>query len=166
MKKRLDHIHLEKQKQLDLSPLAVDPALERKPCWATPNTGGFIKLSVVNAMFFISYCVGNIVGIFLFKSSEAPAYTSGIVAMLVAYCVEIFLLLGFGAFASALNRTKRKRCQERVYAMKTYICMAQKRIKLTERENSSVITSDKLGLSSEQEIGKQYSERVFYSIEF
>ncbi|GAA92871.1 MFS allantoate transporter [Aspergillus luchuensis IFO 4308] len=72
----------------------------------TANTGGTTKRSVVNAIFFISYCVGNIVGPFAFKSDEAPQYTSGIIAMLVAYCVEIFLLLGFAVYAAYLNRTK------------------------------------------------------------
>ncbi|PYH64286.1 MFS allantoate transporter [Aspergillus vadensis CBS 113365] len=72
----------------------------------TANTGGTTKRSVVNAIFFISYCVGNIVGLFAFKSNEAPQYTSGIIAMLVAYCVEIFLLLGFAVYATYLNRKK------------------------------------------------------------
>ncbi|RAK99292.1 MFS general substrate transporter [Aspergillus ibericus CBS 121593] len=72
----------------------------------TANTGGSTKRTVVNALFFVSYCVGNIVGPFSFKSNEAPTYTSGIVAMLVAYCVEIFLLLAFAAYAVMLNRKK------------------------------------------------------------
>lgn len=72
----------------------------------TANTGGTTKRSVVNAIFFISYCVGNIIGPFAFKSDEAPTYTSGIVAMLIAYCVEIFLLLAFAVYAAYLNRKK------------------------------------------------------------
>ncbi|GKZ76124.1 hypothetical protein AnigIFM56816_005099 [Aspergillus niger] len=72
----------------------------------TANTGGTTKRSVVNAIFFISYCVGNIIGPFAFKSDEAPQYTSGIIAMLVAYCVEIFLLLAFAVYAAHLNRKK------------------------------------------------------------
>ncbi|PYI07008.1 MFS general substrate transporter [Aspergillus sclerotiicarbonarius CBS 121057] len=74
----------------------------------TANTGGSTKRTVVNALFFVSYCVGNIVGPFSFKSNEAPTYTSGIVAMLVAYCVEIFLLLAFAAYAVTLNRDKEQ----------------------------------------------------------
>lgn len=72
----------------------------------TANTGGTTKRSVVNAIFFISYCVGNIIGPFAFKPDEAPQYTSGIIAMLVAYCVEIFLLLAFAVYAAHLNRKK------------------------------------------------------------
>ncbi|KAJ5629108.1 MFS general substrate transporter [Penicillium lividum] len=77
----------------------------------TANTGGSTKRSVVNGIFFISYCVGNIIGPFSFKSDEAPEYTSGIVAMLVAYCVEILLLLVFAAYAAILNRQKDKLLQ-------------------------------------------------------
>ncbi|KAJ5974349.1 MFS general substrate transporter [Penicillium waksmanii] len=72
----------------------------------TANTGGSTKRSAVNGVFFISYCVGNIIGPFSFKESEAPKYTSGIIAMLVAYCVEIFLLLTFAFYAAMLNKKK------------------------------------------------------------
>ena len=72
----------------------------------TANTGGSTKRSTVNAVFFISYCVGNIIGPFSFKENEAPRYTSGIIAMLVAYCVEIFLLLAFAIYAAAMNKKK------------------------------------------------------------
>ncbi|KAJ5279977.1 MFS general substrate transporter [Penicillium angulare] len=74
----------------------------------TANVGGSTKRTTVNALFFVSYCVGNIIGPFSFKSNEAPTYTSGIVAMLVAYCVEIFLLLAFSAYATTLNRKKEQ----------------------------------------------------------
>lgn len=71
------------------------------------NTGGSTKRSAVNAVFFISYCVGNIIGPFSFKSNEAPTYTSGIVAMLTAYCVEIALLLCFAVYMASLSRKKK-----------------------------------------------------------
>ncbi|KAJ5985946.1 hypothetical protein N7522_013142 [Penicillium canescens] len=74
----------------------------------TANTGGSTKRSVVNAVFFIAYCVGNIIGPFAFKSDEAPQYTSGIVAMLAAYVVEIFLLLSFAVYMRKLNSDKDK----------------------------------------------------------
>lgn len=74
----------------------------------TANTAGSTKRSVVNAMFFVSYCLGNIIGPFAFKTSEAPVYTSGITAMLVAYCVKIVALLFFAVYAAFLNRGKEK----------------------------------------------------------
>lgn len=77
----------------------------------TANTRGSTKRSTVNAVFFISYCVGNIIGPFSFKETEAPQYTSGIIAMLVTYCVEILLLLAFALYTAAMNK-KRDESQE------------------------------------------------------
>lgn len=74
----------------------------------TANTAGSTKRSVVNALFFVSYCAGNIVGPFAFKSSEAPEYTSGIIAMLVSYCAEIVLMLAFAAYMMYLNKKKEE----------------------------------------------------------
>jgi MFS family permease len=38
------------------------------------NIGGFTKRSTVNAVYFIMYCVGNVIGPQLFFESEAPRY--------------------------------------------------------------------------------------------
>jgi hypothetical protein len=38
------------------------------------NVGGFTKKATVSAVFFILYCVGNIIGPQLFFESEAPKY--------------------------------------------------------------------------------------------
>ena len=38
------------------------------------NTAGFTKKAAVNVIFFIGYCVGNIAGPPLVKSSEKPNY--------------------------------------------------------------------------------------------
>ena len=72
----------------------------------TANTAGSTKRSTVNALFFISYCVGNIIGPFSFKPSEAPVYESGIIAIMVAYCVEIGLLVSFAFYMAWMNRRK------------------------------------------------------------
>jgi uncharacterized membrane protein len=48
----------------------------------TANTGGSTKRTTLNALFFISYCAGNIIGPFAFKPSEAPVYRSGIIAII------------------------------------------------------------------------------------
>jgi len=72
------------------------------------NTGGSTKLTTVNAIFFISYCVGNIIGPFAFKSNEAPIYRSGIIAIMVAYCVEMAVLVGFAVYLAAQNKKKER----------------------------------------------------------
>lgn len=38
------------------------------------NVAGFSKKATVNAMMFVAYCIGNIVGPQFFSPSEAPAY--------------------------------------------------------------------------------------------
>ena len=40
----------------------------------TSNVAGFTKRSVVSALIFIAYCVGNLVGPQFFLDSEEPAY--------------------------------------------------------------------------------------------
>ncbi|PYH79263.1 MFS general substrate transporter [Aspergillus uvarum CBS 121591] len=97
----------------------------------TANTTGATKRSTVNAVFFVAYCVGNIVGPFSFKSSEAPTYTSGIVTMLVAYCVEIVLLLVFAAYMVWLNQRR----DAVVAAEGVHLDDAGERIDLTDGEN-------------------------------
>lgn len=74
----------------------------------TANTAGSTKRTTVSAIFFISYCVGNIIGPFAFKSSEAPRYPSGIIAIMVSYCVEIVVLLVFSRYLSWRNKVKAR----------------------------------------------------------
>ncbi|KAF1846060.1 MFS general substrate transporter [Cucurbitaria berberidis CBS 394.84] len=78
----------------------------------TANIGGYTKRSTVTAIFFISYCTGNIVGPFAFKPSEAPKYQSGIIAILVAYCVEIALFALFAVYVAMMNRKKQSIFEE------------------------------------------------------
>jgi hypothetical protein len=40
----------------------------------TSNVAGFSKKSVVSALVFVSYCVGNMVGPQFFLTSEEPSY--------------------------------------------------------------------------------------------
>lgn len=44
----------------------------------TSNVAGFTKKAVVTGMMFVAYCAGNIIGPFLFFSSEAPTYSVSI----------------------------------------------------------------------------------------
>jgi hypothetical protein len=60
----------------------------------------------MSAPFFISYCLGNIAGPFVFKASETPVYTSGIIAVLVSYNALALLLVAFPFYASRQNNIK------------------------------------------------------------
>lgn len=73
----------------------------------TANVAGSTNRTTVNALFVISYFEGNMISPFAFKATEAPVYTSGIDAMLVAYCVfAVALLASFGFYMAWKNKDK------------------------------------------------------------
>ncbi|KJZ75222.1 hypothetical protein HIM_05416 [Hirsutella minnesotensis 3608] len=51
------------------------------------NFGGFTKKVTVNAIVFMAYCAGNIVGPQLFLAREAPTYTSGFLSMMICFSI-------------------------------------------------------------------------------
>ncbi|KAL6229058.1 hypothetical protein BDW75DRAFT_235485 [Aspergillus navahoensis] len=56
------------------------------------NVAGFTKKATVSAMMFIAYCVGNIIGPFLFFEDEAPAYESGFISIIVCLSAAVVLI--------------------------------------------------------------------------
>ncbi|RAO68528.1 uncharacterized protein BHQ10_004540 [Talaromyces amestolkiae] len=60
------------------------------------NVAGFTKKATVSAMMFVAYCIGNIVGPFLFLSREAPAYKSGFISIIICLAVATVLVLVLG----------------------------------------------------------------------
>ncbi|KAE9406312.1 MFS general substrate transporter [Gymnopus androsaceus JB14] len=57
------------------------------------NVGGQTKKAIASAAVFLGVAIGNIVGPFLFKSSEAPTYHTGVVGCLVSRALEIIIIL-------------------------------------------------------------------------
>jgi MFS family permease len=55
------------------------------------NIAGSTKRTVAAGWSFVCYCVGQIAGPQFFKSTQAPAYKSGIVAMLCGFCLNLVL---------------------------------------------------------------------------
>ncbi|KAI1077119.1 major facilitator superfamily domain-containing protein [Whalleya microplaca] len=55
------------------------------------NIAGSTKRSVASGWVFVCYCVGQIAGPQFFKNTEAPAYRSGIVAMLCGFILNLIL---------------------------------------------------------------------------
>ncbi|KAJ5741512.1 hypothetical protein N7533_010921 [Penicillium manginii] len=53
------------------------------------NVGGFTKKATVGAVFFILYCVGNIIGPQLFFENEAPRYQSGFLAIIICLSINV-----------------------------------------------------------------------------
>ncbi|KAF2798608.1 MFS general substrate transporter [Melanomma pulvis-pyrius CBS 109.77] len=72
------------------------------------NIAGFTKKTTVNAMIFIGYCAGNIIGPQLFFEKEAPSYPSGFLAMMICYCVAFFSCVGLRFYLIWENNRRDK----------------------------------------------------------
>ncbi|CAJ2513061.1 Uu.00g011800.m01.CDS01 [Anthostomella pinea] len=75
------------------------------------NLAGSTKRSVASGWVFVCYCVGQIAGPQFFKSTQAPAYHSGIVAMLCGFILN-FILNQVLRFLYVLENKKRDRAYD------------------------------------------------------
>ncbi|KAI7773486.1 uncharacterized protein LA080_010562 [Diaporthe eres] len=73
------------------------------------NTAGQTKKSIAFSLVTIGYAAGNLIGPQTFISKDAPKYTSGVIAMLVSYCVSIALLLVYFVNVYAENKRRDKK---------------------------------------------------------
>ncbi|CAH0023111.1 unnamed protein product [Clonostachys rhizophaga] len=73
------------------------------------NVGGFTKRGTVTALIFVGYCAGNIAGPQLFLETEAPAYTTAFVTLLVCLCLSTADMLGLAAFFHWRNVARDKK---------------------------------------------------------
>lgn len=74
------------------------------------NSSGHSKKLTMNAVFFLSYCIGNLIGPQLFQADDAPAYSHGYTGMLACEVVAIVSILGYGLLCFLENRRR-----DRVY---------------------------------------------------
>ncbi|KAJ5764585.1 MFS allantoate transporter [Penicillium manginii] len=72
------------------------------------NIGGFTKKTTVNALSFIAYCAGNIIGPQLFFEREAPSYDSGFIALMVCQAACFMLCLMFRFYLMWNNRIREQ----------------------------------------------------------
>ncbi|CAK7221359.1 hypothetical protein SEUCBS140593_004544 [Sporothrix eucalyptigena] len=73
---------------------------------AQANTAGHTKKTVVFAILYIGYAVGNLIGPQTFLATQAPAYVGGTISMIVCYCICIGLMACYWALAAWQNRRK------------------------------------------------------------
>ncbi|RDW63551.1 hypothetical protein BP6252_11096 [Coleophoma cylindrospora] len=59
------------------------------------NVAGRTKKTVVSSMTFLAYCIGNIAGSFVFKTSDAPRYVSGTIACSICFALEFGIILAW-----------------------------------------------------------------------
>ncbi|KAL3484090.1 MFS general substrate transporter [Aspergillus germanicus] len=73
------------------------------------NVGGFTKKSTVNAMLFLAYSLGNIVGPQLYLSSQAPIYITGVRSTIAGFCFGIMFLVMLLLYYFLENRRRAMR---------------------------------------------------------
>ncbi|KAJ4366156.1 hypothetical protein N0V83_007791 [Neocucurbitaria cava] len=81
---------------------------------AQANTAGQTKKTVVFAILYIGYAVGNLIGPQTFRANQAPAYTGGVVAMIVCYCACIALICLYWALCVFKNKRVGSEAERRM----------------------------------------------------
>jgi MFS transporter, ACS family, allantoate permease len=70
------------------------------------NTSGHSKKLTMNAVFFLAYCVGNIIGPQLFRSSDAPDYSNGYEGLLACLVIATVCISAYGVLCYLENRKR------------------------------------------------------------
>ncbi|KAL6251756.1 hypothetical protein RBB50_001966 [Rhinocladiella similis] len=73
------------------------------------NTSGHSKKVTMNAIFFLSYCLGNILGPQVFRSSDAPAYSHGYIGLL---CCIVVAIVAIGVYAFLCIAENKRRASQ------------------------------------------------------
>ncbi|KDN52085.1 MFS general substrate transporter [Tilletiaria anomala UBC 951] len=87
--------------------VAVTPLLFN---WHSSNVAGRTKKALTTAFFVAGQAGGNLVGPFLFKSSDAPYYKPGLRAVLIILCalvLEISFMAGWLFYLNKRNERRR-----------------------------------------------------------
>ncbi|KAF2719980.1 MFS general substrate transporter [Polychaeton citri CBS 116435] len=79
----------------------------------TANTAGHTKKVITNAVLFLGYCVGNLIGPFFYLGSQAPRYELGIWSMIVSHLIEVCVILVLRFILAAENK-RRDRIQSQM----------------------------------------------------
>ena len=72
------------------------------------NTAGHTKKVITNAILFLGYCTGNIVGPFFYKTDQSPQYPLGIWSMIVAHLLEACIVISLRIMLSLENKRRDK----------------------------------------------------------
>ncbi|KAF9890765.1 hypothetical protein FE257_005634 [Aspergillus nanangensis] len=85
---------------------AIAPAFPVMVSLVASNIAGFTKKSTTVAMFFVTYCVGNLVGPQFFREDEAPNYKTAYTTILICFAITIVMALGFRVYLQLENRRR------------------------------------------------------------
>ncbi|KAL5340287.1 MFS general substrate transporter [Aspergillus crustosus] len=70
------------------------------------NTSGHSKKLTMNAIFFLAYCIGNIIGPQTFQAEDAPTYSKGYEGLLACLVVAMFAILAYGVLCWWENKRR------------------------------------------------------------
>lgn len=74
------------------------------------NTSGHSKKLTMNAIFFLAYCIGNIIGPQVFRADDAPSYSHGYEGLLACLVVAIAAIIAYGFLCRWENSRRDKHC--------------------------------------------------------
>ncbi|KAI3326224.1 major facilitator superfamily transporter allantoate [Xylariaceae sp. AK1471] len=99
------------------------------------NIAGWTKKTTSAAMYLVAYCVGNIIGPQVFRSSDAPAYHNAITTVLVSFIVAFWTMIFIYFWCRRQNTLKAS-----IRAAPGYSKVeGQEFMDLTDRENPEFI---------------------------
>lgn len=70
------------------------------------NTSGHTKKVTMNAIFFLSYCLGNILGPQVFRANDAPDYSNGYIGLLCCIVIAIGSISMYGYLCWRDNKAR------------------------------------------------------------
>ncbi len=70
------------------------------------NIAGYTKKQLTAAILFFGYSIGNIIGPQTFKSSDAPAYHSAYIAMLIGYVIKLVSIITLYIYMYSVNKKR------------------------------------------------------------
>lgn len=70
------------------------------------NISGHTKKVTMNAIYFLSYCLGNILGPQVFRENDAPNYTRGYTALLICLIISSVSIALYGVLCKLENRRR------------------------------------------------------------
>ena len=80
--------------------------------WNASNLAGHTKKVTANALVLVAFSLGNILGTQTFQSKQAPAYTSGKIAIIACLSAQVFVSFVLRFCNDRLNKKNRLRLQE------------------------------------------------------
>ncbi|KIW29538.1 uncharacterized protein PV07_05350 [Cladophialophora immunda] len=72
----------------------------------TSNVSGYTKKTTLSAGVFVGYCLGNIIGPLMFKTSDAPRYDPGMMGTVACLSCSFFIAIVLRFYLSWENRRR------------------------------------------------------------